>query len=88
MVCNYCNREIVGEGVDIASSDGCKTLYFCDRVCGISYFDADLMHPDCFDRETRIACLKRRKERDPETFEVLMKAINWEKEKEKNNDLA
>ena len=75
MKCHYCNREIVGEGVDISSTDGDRILYFCDRICGIVCFDADLMHPDLFDKETRIACLGRRKERDPETFELLMKAV-------------
>lgn len=76
MKCHYCNREIVGEGDVLSSTDGIRTLYFCDKVCGIAYLDADLRQPDWFDKETRIACLERRKERDPKTFELLMKAAN------------
>lgn len=76
MKCHYCNREIAGEGADISSTDGSRTLYFCDKICGIACLDADLMHPDWFDKETRMACLERRKERDPEMFELIMRAAN------------
>lgn len=85
MKCHYCNREINGDGIRLTSTDGIKHLHFCDRICSLVYFYADIAHTECFDRETIKECIRRRKEYDPDGFFALMAAMHMDDYMNYNN---